>query len=91
MNKNLSLVSEEEIQNYRQNIGLLVKKLRQERGISQLDMALSVGIRSVAFYSNCENSKYNKHFNLDHLFKICKALEIPLSDFFLQIELNQRS
>ena len=45
-------------------------------------MALSIDIKSVAFYSNCENNKYNKHFNLEHLYKICKVLNLDIKDFF---------
>ncbi|EOG9999413.1 XRE family transcriptional regulator, partial [Campylobacter coli] len=48
--------------------------------ISQLELALDIGIKSVAFYSNCECNRYGKHFNLEHLYKISKSLEIPLKD-----------
>ncbi len=87
MDRALSNVSEEEIQKHHQAIGSYVKYLREKRGISQLDMALSIGIKSIAFYSNCENSKNGKHFNVEHLFKICKILSVPLGDFFQHIEL----
>ena len=56
--------------------------LREEKNITQLDLALEIGIKSVAFYSNCENNRYGKHFNLEHLYKIAKAFKIPLSSFF---------
>ncbi len=86
MDQNLSEVSDKEIQRYQQYIGKHVKSLREENNISQLQMALSLGIKSVAFYSNCENSKNDKHFNTEHLYKICKVLQISLSDFFKDLE-----
>ncbi len=86
MDKSLSSISEEEIQKHHQTIGSYVKHLREEREISQLDMALFIGIKSIAFYSNCENSKNGKHFNVEHLYKICKNLNISLGDFFKYIE-----
>ena len=81
-NKELSSVSENEIKFLHKAIGSHVKRLRESRGISQLDMALSIGIKSVAFYSNCENSQQDKHFNIEHIYKICKVLGVSLSDFF---------
>ena len=88
MDKSLSNISEEEIQKHHQAIGSHIKHLREKKEISQLDMALSIGIKSIAFYSNCENSKNGKHFNVEHLYKICKILNISLSDFFQYIELH---
>ena len=86
MDKSLSNISEEEIQKHHQAIGSHTKCLRERKEISQLDMALSIGIKSIAFYSNCENSKHGKHFNVEHLYKICKILDISLSEFFEYVE-----
>ncbi len=70
--------SEEEIQKFYKNISTNIKYFRKDRNITQLDLALDIGIKSVAFYSNCENNKYGKHFNLEHLYKISKSLNIEL-------------
>ncbi len=86
MDKSLSIIGENEISQLHQTIGIVVKKLREEQNISQLDMALSIGIKSVAFYSNCENNKYDKHFNVEHLYKIVEILGVSLSVFFLEVE-----
>ena len=82
MDKNLSDISSEEILNLHKVIGAHVKQLREEQRLSQLEVALAIGIKSVAFYSNCENSKNDKHFNIEHIYKICNILNISLSDFF---------
>ena len=59
-----------------------MRKFRESAGISQLDLALEIGIKSAAFYSNCENLRYGKHFNLEHIYKISKALNINIKEFF---------
>ena len=59
-----------------------MRKFRESAGILQLDLALEIGIKSVAFYSNCENLRYGKHFNLEHIYKISKALNINIKELF---------
>ena len=59
-----------------------MRKFRESAGISQLDLALEIGIKSVAFYSNCENIRYGKHFILEHIYKISKALNINIKELF---------
>ncbi|MFA6788797.1 MAG: helix-turn-helix transcriptional regulator, partial [Arcobacteraceae bacterium] len=49
---------------------------RLEKNMKQLDVALEIGIKSVAFYSNCENLKYGKHFNIEHIYKLAKLFEV---------------
>lgn len=84
MDENFSNISNEEILELYKNISQNVKKLRESKKITQLDLALELGIKSVAFYSNCENNKYNKHFNLEHLYKIAKALDIDICELLKQ-------
>ena len=81
-----TVTSEEEIISMHEKIGASVKVLREKKGISQMEMALAIGIKSVAFYSNCENSKNNKHFNVEHIYKICHYLHISMSDFFQMLK-----
>ncbi len=73
--------TKEEIDSFYEIVSNNVKKYRIEKKISQEKLALDIGIKSIAFYSNCENNKYNKHFNLEHLYKISKSLNIPLEKF----------
>jgi putative transcriptional regulator len=37
---------------------------------------------TATFYTNAENFKSGKHFNLEHLIKISKILDVPIVDFF---------
>ena len=73
--------SKEEINNFYKMVSNNVKKYRLEKVLSQEKLALDIGIKSIAFYSNCENNKYDKHFNLEHLYKISKSLDVPLEKF----------
>ena len=78
MKTDFSNSTEEEIDHFYKGISSKVKYFRKNKNITQLDLALDIGIKSVAFYSNCENNKYNKHFNLEHIYKIAKSLNIDI-------------
>lgn len=82
MEINFSNSSEDEILNFYKKISAKIRHLRVSRGITQLELALDIGIKSVAFYSNCENNKYGKHFNLEHIYKISKSLNVDIRDIF---------
>ena len=82
MNEKFSNATENEILEFHKKVASNVRKFRENAGVSQLDLALEIGIKSVAFYSNCENLKYGKHFNLEHIYKIAKALNIDIKEFF---------
>lgn len=80
MNLNIE-ISEEEIELFHRFIGQRVKQLRQKQGLSQLQLALAMGFNSVSSIAKAEIGVENKHFNLEHLYKISKILEIDLCDF----------
>lgn len=81
MEEKLCDIQKDEILNFYQNISKIVRETREAKGISQLDLALEIGIKSVAFYSNCECCRYGKHFNLEHLYKISKVLDVDICSF----------
>ena len=80
MKKELSDISEKEINEFYKSISNNVKEARSAVKMSQLDLSLKLGIKSIAFYSNCENLRYDKHFNLEHLYKISKALDVDMCE-----------
>ena len=80
MEFDFSNATSDEIDSFYKMISNNVRKMREEKNITQLDLALEIGIKSVAFYSNCENLRNEKHFNLEHLYKISKALNIKIID-----------
>jgi len=80
--KELSDISEQEIEIFYKTVSDNVKARRMALNMSQLNLALKLGIKSIAFYSNCENLRYGKHFNLEHVYKLAKALNIDICDLF---------
>lgn len=85
MKENFSNASDEEVERFYEEVSKKVKQLRLEANMTQLDLSLEIGIKSVAFYSNCKNNRYGKHFNLEHIYKISKVFNTPLSLFFNDI------
>jgi transcriptional regulator with XRE-family HTH domain len=75
-------ITENEIKIFYTKVSKNVKKYRLIAGISQMELALEIDIKSVAFFSNAENNKYDKHFNMEHIYKISKALDIDICEFF---------
>jgi len=57
-------------------IGRNVAKYRKEKGLSQLDLSLQLGHKSVSIVANAERFYKNKHFNIEHLLKISDILNI---------------
>ncbi len=53
------------------------------KNISQLESALTIGMKSAAFLGNEENNTNDKHFNIEHIYKISKALDIPIETLIL--------
>ena len=67
-------------------IGENVKKIREEKGVTQLELAIMIGFRSVGFISQAETYKNKQHFNIAHLTKIAYVLKVDIKDFFEGIE-----
>jgi len=74
-----SNATDDEIEILHKHISQTVKHYREDNGLSQLELALTIGLRSAAFFGNAENNTNGKHFNIEHLYKISKALNIKMS------------
>ncbi len=83
MTSNFDNTEDNEIALFYSVVSSNVKKFRLEKGMSQMDLALEIGIKSVAFFSNAECNRYDKHFNLEHIYKIAKALDKDISEFLM--------
>ncbi|MGJ0316869.1 helix-turn-helix domain-containing protein [Aliarcobacter cryaerophilus] len=62
-------------------VGQNVAKFRKQKGLSQLDLSLAMGYKSVSVISGAEIYYNGKHFNLEHLLKISQILNIEISEF----------
>ena len=84
------IVTNSELETYFTTISYNVKRIRLERKLSQLEVALSIGQRSSGFYANAENYAHNKKFNLEHLCKLAKLFEVDVREFFEEKESIQQ-
>ena len=78
----MSNADDEEIKNFYIMVSRNVKKYRNEKNISQLELAFTIGQKGSAFYNYAENNTNDMHFNMEHIYKIAKALDVPIAKFF---------
>jgi transcriptional regulator with XRE-family HTH domain len=71
-----------DIQRWHKIIGANVAKYRKEKGMSQLDLSLALGHKSVSIVAAAERCYKDKHFNIEHLLKISSILQIDICMFF---------
>lgn len=62
-------------------IGRNVAKFRKQRKLSQLELSLQMGYKSVSVVSGAEVYYNGKHFNLEHLLKISQILDVEIAEF----------
>jgi len=67
-------------------IGMNVKRLREEKNITQLELSHAIGHKSVSVVSCAEICHKNYHFNIEHLSKIAYVLEVDICEFFKDIQ-----
>jgi len=75
-------ISQTNIDTFYRTIGINVMRIRKEKGLTQLDLALAIGLKSVGLISVAELYHNKKHFNLEHLYKIAAVLDVTITDFF---------
>ena len=61
-------------------IGRNVKRVRKEKDVSQLALALAIGHKAVGTISMAELCLNGKHFNIEHLYKIADVLEVDVCE-----------
>lgn len=80
----LTEFSEKEIDDFYRKIGENVKRIRKEKNISQMQLALAIGHNSVGHIAKAELCKYDKHFSLGQLYKISRILQVSLYELLPQ-------
>lgn len=81
-------MEELDMQEIHQRIGLTVAKYRKNKSMSQLELSLALGHKSVSIVASGERCYRTKHFNIEHLVKISRVLKVPVSTFFEDVEEN---
>ncbi|MCV3396183.1 helix-turn-helix domain-containing protein [Campylobacter sp. RKI_CA19_01116] len=71
-----------EINLFHKQIAQNVAKIRKEKGYSQLELSLAIGYKSVSLVSGAEAGYKNIHYNIEHLYKIARILEVDIKEFF---------
>lgn len=67
-------------------IGQNVKNAREKAGLTQLQLALEIGHKSVGLVSCAEIYHKKQHFNIEHLLKIAIVLNVSVEVFFKGID-----
>jgi len=57
-----------------------------QKKITQLQLALEIGMSGSAYFGKSELRKPNHHFNIKHIAKISKVLDIDICEFFKDTE-----
>lgn len=73
---------EKDIKIFHQTIANNIKKIRKEKRITQLDLALTIGHKSMSTIGKIEAGLENKHYNVEQLYKIAKILDVDICEFF---------
>ncbi len=74
-------IDSKEIEVFHRKIAKNVKKLRQQKGITQMELALSIGHKSVSTIGKIEAGLESKHYNIEQLYKIAKVLNVSIKKF----------
>lgn len=79
LNKNIEDFNVDE---FHLNVAKNIKRIRQEKGVSQMALSHAMGYRSVSVVSRAEIYHKKYHFNLEQLAKISYLLHVDISEFF---------
>ncbi len=71
-----------EVKAFHQKIIENIKRIRKEKDVTQLELALTIGHKSMSTIGKIEADIEDKHYNIEHIYKIAKALEVDICEFF---------
>lgn len=74
--------SKNKLSEIHRQIGNNVADIRKSKGVTQLDLALSIGYSSTSVIAKAEAGTENRHFSIEQLYKISEALHVDIKDFF---------
>ena len=75
-------INNDDLQSFYRTVSRNVIRLRKEKKVSQLDLATSIGHTSATFLGKAELLAENRHFNMEHIYKIALVLNVNISEFF---------
>ena len=71
---------EQEAEAFLDTISKNVERVREDKGMTKLDVSRELGFMAPDHYSRMELRADGKHFNLKHLYKLSKILDVPVSE-----------
>ncbi|MEA1910098.1 MAG: helix-turn-helix transcriptional regulator [Spirochaetota bacterium] len=71
---------EQEAEAFLDAISKNVERIREEKGMTKLDVSRELGFMAPDHYSRMELRANGKHFNLKHLYKLSKILDVDVSE-----------
>lgn len=80
--KSIEDLSDSFVDDYYITIGANVKRIREAKRITQLELSQALGFKSVGLVSQAELYLKKQHFNIKHLLHISYILECDIKDFF---------
>ena len=79
--KTVDNIDETQIDDFYKKIGINVKKMRNKKGLTQLQLSQALGHKSVGLVSQSELYLKKQHFNLKHLYQLAYILDCEVEDF----------
>ena len=79
---------DKDLTNFYKTISSHVKKLREEKGLTQLEPSQQMNFNSVGLIGQAEIYYNNQHFSLKYLYMMAAILECRIEDFFKGVELT---
>lgn len=76
--RDIELLPKNFVEDLYRSIGLNVKRERENKGLSQLQLSQMIGHKSVTIISRAEIYHKGQHFNIEHLAKIAYVLEVDI-------------
>jgi len=71
---------EKDAEKFLDNISKNIERIREQKGITKLDVSRELGFMYPDHYSRMELRAGGKHFNLKHIYKLSKILDVSISE-----------
>jgi transcriptional regulator with XRE-family HTH domain len=78
--------TDETISSLHTTIANNIKIIRKSKNVTQLELALAIGHKSMSTIAKIEAGIENKHYNVEQLYKISKVLDVPICEFFKNVD-----
>ena len=77
-------ILEQESKIFLDTVSKNVERIREAKGMTKLDVSRELGFMYPDHYSRMELRANGKHFNLKHIYKLSKILEVPIIEIIEQ-------